>query len=43
LGALENEIEGIGVLYGFGNQDELMDAGAAYIVATAPELLTIID
>jgi len=43
LGALDNEIESIGVLYGFGSQNELMDAGAAYIVATASELLPIID
>ena len=37
-GARANSIEGIGVLWGFGNAEELREAGAARIASTALEL-----
>lgn len=43
IGAVENNIESIGVLYGFGDQKELEDAGATQIVADTFDLLQIIQ
>lgn len=42
LGAKQCGIKSAGVLYGFGNRDELKEAGADYIIATAQELLGIV-
>lgn len=38
IGAKENGIDSIGVLYGYGNREELTKAGADYIVADIQEL-----
>ena len=38
LGAKANGMESIGVLYGYGSQEELEEAGADHIVATVEEL-----
>lgn len=38
LGAKENEIDSLGVLYGFGDYDELADAGANYIAASVQDI-----
>ena len=43
LGAIENNLESIGVLYGFGDEKELVQAGANQIVVAPRELLTIIE
>lgn len=40
LGAKENGLDSIGVLYGYGNRAEHEAAGADYIVETVEELLT---
>lgn len=40
-GAQENQMQAIGVLYGFGSREELETAGASYIINTLPELLKI--
>lgn len=42
LGAKENELASIGVLYGFGNQYELEIAGASYIVSTPTEIISLL-
>lgn len=42
IGAKENNISSIGVLYGFGNASELAEAGADYIVDTPQELLNVL-
>ncbi|WP_252230065.1 HAD family hydrolase [Clostridium sp. ZBS15] len=42
IGAKEFNIDSIGVLYGYGNYDELKEAGATYIVKDLDELLKII-
>ncbi|WP_170923056.1 HAD family hydrolase [Candidatus Enterococcus palustris] len=42
LGAKENELDCIGVLYGFGNKAELEKSGADYIVSTPEEIEEII-
>ena len=41
VGAKENNIDNIGVLYGFGDKEELMNAGAQKIVAKPRDLLDI--
>lgn len=41
VGAKENNIDNIGVLYGFGDKKELMNAGAQKIVAKPRDLLDI--
>ena len=41
-GAHEEQIECIGVRYGYAKEDELENAGADYIVATVPELTALI-
>jgi phosphoglycolate phosphatase len=42
IGAEENGMDAIGVLYGYGNFEELSDAGAKYIVKEVEELVEII-
>lgn len=42
LGEKENNLSSIGVLYRFGNREELMQADADQIVATTTELLDVI-
>ena len=42
LGAKENGLDSIGVLYGYGNYEELKAAGADYIVEKPEEILRII-
>ena len=39
VGARSNGMTAIGVLYGYGSEDELRDAGADHICATHPDLL----
>ena len=39
LGAKENDLDSIGVLYGFGDYDELTNAGATYIAETVEDIL----
>lgn len=41
-GAMENQIDSIGVLYGFGSREELSKAGAGHIVETVSELKTLL-
>ena len=43
LGAKENGLDSIGVLYGFGDYEELSAAGADYIVESATEILKYIE
>lgn len=42
LGAKENGLVSMGVLYGFGDREELMEAGADYIVDTAEDIAKIL-
>lgn len=42
LGAKENGLASIGVLYGFGDKEELTEAGADYIVERAEEIVRIV-
>ena len=42
LGAKENQLPAIGVLYGFGSKEELLDAGAIALAAETQELLALI-
>ena len=42
IGAAENNIETIGVLYGFGDEPELLKAGAKYIAPTPADILKFI-
>lgn len=39
LGAKEHGLDSIGVLFGFGDYDELKEAGATYIVKTVEDIL----
>jgi len=39
VGAKNNGMKGIGVLYGYGSRDELLDAGAHHVCATPPAIL----
>lgn len=41
-GARENGLNSIGVLYGYGDEAELKEAGAVYIAATPEDVLSII-
>ena len=43
LGAQTHQLDSIGVLYGFGDQEELTAAGATAIATTPQELLMIIE
>lgn len=40
LGAKEHGLDSIGVLFGFGDRDELNDAGATYIAETVEDILS---
>lgn len=42
IGAKENDLPCIGVLYGFGDREELEQAGADYIVADMKELTNLL-
>ena len=42
IGAKENGLKSIGVLYGYGSEDELKTAGADYIVATPEDVLKLV-
>jgi len=42
VGAKENELASIGVLYGFGNRKELEEAGAGQIAETVKDLEEIL-
>lgn len=42
LGAKENNLAGIKVLYGFENREELMQTGTDQIIVTTTELLGVI-
>ena len=42
IGAKENELKSIGVLYGYGDENELKTAGADYIVNTTDDILKLI-
>ena len=42
IGAKENSLKSIGVLYGYGSEEELKTAGADYIVQTPADILKII-
>lgn len=42
IAARKNGINGIGVLWGYGNSDELSDAGASYLVDSPNNLLKVI-
>ena len=42
IGAAENNIETIGVLYGFGDEPELLKAGAKYIAPTPADILKFV-
>ena len=42
LGAAENNIETIGVLFGFGDEEELLGAGAKYIAPTPADILKFV-
>jgi len=39
IGARNNGMTAVGVLYGYGNEEELLDAGAHHICATPRRLL----
>ena len=39
LGAKENGLKSMGVLYGFGDREELLEAGADYIVECAEDII----
>lgn len=43
IGAKENNIDSIGVLYGYGSYDELHDSGADYIVKDIDELYDVLN
>lgn len=42
LGAAEFDIDGLGVLFGYGDEEELRQAGAKYIVQSAHEIINYI-
>lgn len=43
IGAKENSIDSMGVLYGYGNKEEFQKAGADYIVSTVKEISCVLD
>ena len=43
LGAGANNIDSVGVLFGYGDKKELVDAGAVYVIESPKELLNIIE
>ena len=42
LGAKENGLDSIGVLFGYGSREELEDAGADYIAETVADIIKFI-
>lgn len=42
IGAKENALASIGVLYGYGNEEELQNSGADFIAATPEDILKLI-
>ena len=42
IGAKENNLKSIGVLYGYGDENELQTAGADYIVSTTEDVLRLV-
>ena len=42
LGAKQLEMDSVGVLFGYGNKDELQEAGATYIIDKMTDLLEIV-
>ncbi len=42
IGAKENGLPSIGVLYGYGSEDELRDAGADYIAASVEDIYALL-
>ena len=42
LGARQNSIESLGVLYGYGDEEELRGAGATFIAATVEEIFDVV-
>ncbi|MBY5034856.1 HAD family hydrolase [Streptococcus gallolyticus] len=43
VGAKENRLNSMGVLYGFGSRDELETAGATYIADTTQQIISILS
>lgn len=43
LGGKENQLDTIGVLYGFGDREELQKAQATYLVSTPEEIMKIVE
>jgi phosphoglycolate phosphatase len=43
IGARNNDIRGVGVLYGYGSRDELIEAGARHVCATPRAILDCIS
>ena len=42
IGAKENGLDSIGVLYGYGNLEEMQEAGATYVAPTVSDILSLI-
>ena len=42
LGARENGMDSIGVLFGYGSREELLEAGATYIAESIPDILKFV-
>ena len=42
IGAKENSLKSIGVIYGYGDENELKTAGADYIASTPEDILKLI-
>ena len=42
IGAQENGLDSIGVLYGYGNLEEMQEAGATYVAPTVSDILPLI-
>ena len=43
IGAVEAGVDSIGVTYGYGKEDELVNAGATYIVSSATEIWDLLN
>ena len=42
IGAKNNKVLGLGVLYGYGNKKELLDSGASYLIESPEEFANVI-
>ena len=42
IGAKDNRLSSVGVLYGYGDRDELVNAGADFIAATPADVVKAI-